>query len=109
MCGKKRCTNARGRKKGADPERVRSLHSFVEHGTQPRAKIRIAAITCGPRETGIFIIRGHLNTAVLKNNRPGGGGLRESFRADEEGEANVRGTKLGSERENGAKIGGEKV
>lgn len=37
----------------------------------PRAKIRteIAAITGRPRETGIFIIRGHLNTAVQRRRR----------------------------------------
>lgn len=54
-----------------------SLHSPLRRRvTQPRAKIRtgIAAITGRPRETGISIIRGHLNTAVLKNNRGGRGG-----------------------------------
>lgn len=50
---------------------VRSSAPSRREVTQPRAKIRtgIAAITGRPRETGIFIIRGHLNTAVLKNNR----------------------------------------
>lgn len=79
--------------------------------TQPRAKIRtgIAAITGRPRETGIFIIRGHLNTAVLKNKRGERGEERSLITEDGRGGRNVRGTKFEKERENGAKIGGEKV